>query len=328
LEGEVSQELERRYGRNPSATGPGHRILVPMDAPIQTRALDTTAGAGGIPTILGRPIVDVLRAHAYVTRLGAQVIPDARGGKFALPKRTGTAAISWVGEGVGAAAESHQTLTQQVAFAPHTATAYTDMTWKASLSIPGANDVVAEDLMKALAIAVDNAALQGTGGAVPTGILSMAGIPSVSFGANGAAPTWPLVLSLRQQVARNSGDIGPTGWLTTPDGEWKLRSADRSGGTSSGRFIWEGDAIAGFPAFSTTNLPSNLVSGTSGTVCSALIYGAWESATLTWWGPITVIVNPYQFSASGMVRISAFADMDFNVRWPLAFCICTSMLTT
>jgi HK97 family phage major capsid protein len=327
LEGEVSQELAIRHGENRSASGRGHTILVPMDAPIQTRAFDTTAGAGGIPTILGRPIIDVLRAFAYVTRLGAEVIPDARGGKFALPKRTATAGVTWLGEAAAPPSETHQTITAQVTFSPHKVSAYTDMTWKASRSIPEANDVVIEDLARSLAIAIDNAALQGAGGNSITGILNIAGIPNISFGANGALPTWATVLQLRRQVKSSSADIGPTAWLTTPFGEWELRKTDRSGGTS-GRFIWELDGIAGYPAFATNNLPSNLVTGTSGAVCSALIYGAWGSATLCWWGPITIIVNPYMFSASGAIRISAFADVDFQVRWPESFAICTSMLTT
>jgi HK97 family phage major capsid protein len=327
LEGEVSRELEMRYGADRSVSGQGHTILVPMDAPIQTRAFDTTAGAGGIPTILGRPIIDVLRAFAYVTRLGAEVIPDARGGKFALPKRTATAAVSWLGEPAAPPSETHQTITAQVTFSPNKVSAYTDMTWKASRSIPGANDVVIEDLARALAIAIDNSALQGTGAPNLTGILNIAGIPNISFGANGGVPTWPTVLQLRRQVKSSSADIGPTAWLTTPFGEWALRKTDRSGG-KSGRFIWEIDAIAGFPAFATNNLPSNLTSGTSGAVCSALVYGAWGSATLCFWGPITIIVNPYMFSANGAIRISAFADVDFQVRWPESFAICTSMLTT
>jgi HK97 family phage major capsid protein len=301
--------------------------MVPWDAPIQSRAFDTTAGTGGIPTKLGS-IVDVLRAHAYVTLLGAQVIPDAKGGLFALPKRTGTATISWVGEGSSAGAESHQQLSTQVSFSPKTATAYTDLTMRASVSIPDSENVVADDLMRALGIAIDAACLTGTGGGTqPLGILNYPGVQNISFGANGAAPTWPLVCQMRQKVASASADIGPSAWLTSPNAEYKLRTTDKSG-ANSGRYIWtEENTIAGYPAFSTNNLPSNLVTGSSGPVCSAAIYGAWESATLCLWG-LTVLVNPYQFSVSGAIRISAFADLDWNLRWPESFCFTTSMLTT
>ena len=328
LEGEVSAELEQRYGRNANASGPGHKLLVPWDAPVQTRAFDTTAGGGGITTRLG-PIIDLLRSHALVTMLGAQVVADARGGMFGLPKRTATAQVSWVGEAAAPPAESHQQIAAQVGFSPHTATAYTDLTIRASVSIPDSEAVVVDDLTRALGIEVDRVALNGSGGAQPTGLLNIAGIPNVSFGANGGAPTWAGIVSMRTQVAAASGDIGPTAWLWTLAAEGKLRTTDKSG-ANSGRFIWDDqqNTICGFPAFSSNNLPSNLVTGSSGTVCSAGVYGVWSAATIVFWGPLTLLVNPYTIGLTGCIRISAFADIDVAPRWGAAFCTTTSLLTT
>jgi HK97 family phage major capsid protein len=302
--------------------------MVPWEVEIERRALDTSSGAGGITTKLG-PIIDLLRSHAYVTLLGADVVADARGAKFGLPQRGATAQVSWVGESAAPPAESHQQLATQVGFTPHTATAYTDMSHRASVSIPDSEAVVIDDLTRALGVEIDRVALAGTGGALPTGLLNIAGIPSVSFGANGGAPTWPTIVSMRTQVASASGDVGPTAWLWSPAAEGKLRTTDKSG-ANSGRYLWDDqqNTICGFPAFSTNNLPSNLVSGSSGPVCSAGVYGAFSALTLVFWGPLTLLVNPYLFSINGCVRISAFADIDVAPRWPGAFCITNSMTTT
>jgi HK97 family phage major capsid protein len=331
LEGEVSAELERRYGGGPNGAGPGHKLFLPWDAPvpIQSRAaFDTTAGAGGITTKLG-PIVDVLRSKAYVTALGAEVIADARGGLFALPKRTGSASASWVGESQPAPGESHQQLSTRVSFSPKTVTAFSDVSMQSSVSIPDFEGVIADDLTRTLAIAFDAACLTGAGGATqPLGILNYPGVPNVVMSANGGPPTWPLIGSMRQKVTGASADIGPSGWLASPNAEYKLRTTDKTSG-NSGRYIWtDENAICGFPAFATNQLPSNLVAGSSGPVCSAVVYGAWSNATLVLWGPLTLIVNPFAYSLVGAIRITALMDVDFNLRHPESFVTTTSMTTT
>jgi hypothetical protein len=122
LERETSDELALRYGRQHRSRGAGIRLLAPWDARVrlERRALDTTAGAGGVPTILDPTIVDILRAHTYFGLLGGRIIPDCRGGKFGIVRRTATATVSWVAEGSPPGAESHQTLAQAV-FDPKTA---------------------------------------------------------------------------------------------------------------------------------------------------------------------------------------------------------------
>src|SRR5689334_15108968 len=54
LERETSDEIALRYRRRPQG------VFIPWNAPRESRAFDTTAGAGGIQTTLGTWI-DVLR---------------------------------------------------------------------------------------------------------------------------------------------------------------------------------------------------------------------------------------------------------------------------
>jgi HK97 family phage major capsid protein len=298
--------------------------LIPWDAKVESRALDTTAGSGGITTVLDPSIVDILRAHTYFGLLGGRIIPDCRGGKFGIVRRTGSAAVSWVGEGAGPAAQSNQTL-GQATFTPSTATAYTDMSINASVSIPNSDAVVVEDLTKAIGVEVDRVAMNGSGSGQPLGILKDPTTPIYPWGTNGSAVTWTGICAIRRTVALASGDVGRMGWVMTPAAEYACRTTEKI--ATSGRLIWdETERICGAPAFSTVNLPANGTKGT-GTNLSSGIYGSWDMAALAIWGPLELLINPYQFSVSGYIRISAFMDVDVHVLQPGSFCCFTDLVT-
>src|SRR5262249_22950508 len=107
---------------------------------------------------------------------------------------------------------------------------------------------------------------------------------------------------------------------------YKLRTTEKT--TGSGKFIWdENERVAGAPAYATNQLPSNISKG-SGTNLSAGVFGNWQDAQLVFWGPIEIIVNPYLFSTNGVVRVSAFIDVDFNLRHAGSFCVFNDMATS
>jgi HK97 family phage major capsid protein len=324
LEGEVDAELALRYQRQNRSHGPGRRLLVPWNARVEARALDTTAGVGGITTVLEPTIVDVLRAHTYFGLLGGRIIPDCRAGKFGIVRRNATASVSWVGEGSAPAGQSNQVL-GQAQFSPSTATTYTDMSIRASVSIPNSDAVVAEDLAAALGVEIDRVALNGSGTGQPLGILQDPTTPVYAWGTNGAAPSWLGICTIRRTVALASGDVGRMGWLMTPAAEFALRTTEKT--ATAGRFIWdESERNCGAPAYATVNLPANGTKGT-GTNLSSGIYGSWDMAALALWGPLELLINPYTFSTANVIRISAFLDADVHTLQPGSFCCWTDLVT-
>ncbi|MHC5540284.1 phage major capsid protein, partial [Singulisphaera rosea] len=181
LEGEVSQELAKRYGRNPIG------FFLPWD--VQVRSLDTSTGSGGVTQILS-PVVDVLRAKSLCASLGALVMPDLRGGRFGMPLRTATAALTWTTEGSAPSGSSTPMVDQVVPFEPRTVGAYVDMSVKARVSIPGSDELIINDLLAAVAVEVDRVAFSGLGTTnEPLGIIHNPGVLTQTIGTNGGPPT-------------------------------------------------------------------------------------------------------------------------------------------
>jgi|GEM_PF-6550176 len=159
LEGEVSAEIEKRSGK--AATG----FYIPWDLPVygheQRAAFNTTGGAGMIPTIQGRSIVDILRNKMLMSRLGATVMTDMVG-IFDLPKKTGTGAAYWVTES-GEPTESNPVI-GQIPFSPTTVGTYSDVTRRlVKQSSFSAEQVVRDDLLSVLILEMDRVGFNGSG---------------------------------------------------------------------------------------------------------------------------------------------------------------------
>jgi len=74
-------------------------------------------------------------------------------------------------------------------------------------------------------------------------------------------------------------------------------------------------------------VPSNLTKGT-GTNLSALIFGVWSDLLIGQWSGIDLLVDPYTGSNAATVRVTAFHDCDFAVRYPESFAECNEIITT
>ena len=318
LEREVSDEIARRTGRTPRG------FFVPWD--VEVRALTTTAGAGGIPTILSGTMIDVLRAKMICGMLGAQILPDLRGGKFAMPKKTATVSLGWIAEG-GDAPATAPVIGEQELFEPHTTGAYVDVTQKAIVSIPNIDEVITGDLLSAIANEVDRVALNGLGiDNQPLGLAQNPSVPLIEIGANGGPPTRALLVALEQTVGNANADVGRLAYATTPNGRAKLKLTEKA--TGSGRFLWDdADVVNGYPAAASNQLPSNLVHG-SGTGLSPLIFGNWADLVIGLWGPADILVDPYKFSTIGYTRYRGLQDVDVNLRHGKSFAMVADMDTT
>ena len=75
-------------------------------------------------------------------------------------------------------------------------------------------------------------------------------------------------------------------------------------------------------------VPSNLVKGTSGAICSAAIFGNWADLLIGMWGGLDLQVNPFSLDTKGAVRIVAFQDIDIAVRHVESFSAIQDALTT
>ena len=58
-----------------------------------------------------------------------------------------------------------------------------------------------------------------------------------------------------------------------------------------GRFIWEDNELLGYRALVSTQVPSNLEKGASGTTLSAMIFGNWSQLIIANWGGVDIIID-------------------------------------
>jgi HK97 family phage major capsid protein len=323
IELEVSQELARRSGK------PAQGFYLPLDAPVfrqaETRDLTSSTGAGAVATRTDSArLIDLLRAKSVLGTLGARM-PVVASGNLRLPRRTATAAVSWLAEGASPGAENSQTLDALTA-TPHTAGIYTDCSRALLVSQPMGAGLVIEDLALALAAELDRVGLNGAGASdEPEGIRQNASVVTVAIDANGGAPTWALVCQLEQALGDANADVGSLGLVTTPAARSKLRRTEKASGSG---LIWGDDnRVAGMPALATGSMPADLTKG-SGTALSSLIMGTWSDLMTPVWGAVDVLVDPYKYAAVGAVRISAFLTCDVLVRHAASFQQVSDIVTT
>lgn len=320
LEKEVSDEIAKRSGK--SANG----FFFPTEIAFEKRALDLTAGAGAKATVTDAAnFIELLRDRTVLNALGARILTGLQG-DLSLPKQTAGGSSYWVTEG-NAPTASNATI-GQVGFTPKTVGATTELSRKFILqSSVSAEQFAREDLAAQLAIAIDKAALAGSGtGAEPTGLLNLSSVPTTALGTNGAALTFANLVALETAVANANADLGNLAYVTNSKVRGKLKITDR--GTDTGKYIWADDkTVNGYQTAVTNLMPSNLTKGTSNGVCSAVLFGNWNDLVLGFWGALDITVDPYSSSTTGAVKITALQDCDLKPRHAESFAKIVDALT-
>lgn len=194
---------------------------------------------------------------------------------------------------------------------------------------PDIENLLRRDLVRQIAVAIDAAALNGSGSSNrPTGILNVSGIGSVALGTNGAAPTYAMLPSLEKEISIDNALLGSLAFCTDPKVISKLRTTAKQSSGVEGNFVMNDDGrLAGYRVGVTNSMPSNLTKG-SGSALSALIFGNWSDLLIGEWGAIDLLVDPYTNADSGQVRVVAFSFVDIAVRHAQSFAAVSDIVTT
>ena len=339
LEGEISREIAKRRGKAPAGfympTGSDPEMLelmYPGRSEVR-RDLTTTTGTGGIFLVPELPMIELLRAKMVIRQLGAKFLTNLHG-TFAIPRQSTKSTVYWVAEGVPSTA-SNPTL-DQVPFTPKVAIALTNISreFMAQTSVD-AEQFVKDDLAESMARELDRVAINGSGGTQPQGILQNPTIQTnsagLALGANGGPMTYAAAVAMEALVASYNADRGSLAYLTNPGLRGELKGqpkiAPATGQAGYPIFVYEDGReagvgeINGYPAYVTTNVPSNLTKGTSTGICKAIIYGNFNDLIVGQWEGIDMVVNPYTNQASGAVIISMAMSADVEIRHPESFAI-------
>ena len=110
-------------------------------------------------------------------------------------------------------------------------------------SDPSVETVIQDDITRAIAVAIDAAALAGTGSSnQPTGILATTGIGSVSF-ASAGAPTFAEIVAIESAISADNAMGANMAFVTTPALAGTLKTTTKDSG--SGRFVSEDNSNHG-----------------------------------------------------------------------------------
>ena len=314
FEYEVSEEAALVYGRE------SRGLIVPQN--VLTRASDllvgtNTAGGHTVSTdLLSGSFIDVLTNMMRVVEAGATVLTGLEG-NVAIPRQTGRATTAWLAED-GTATASAQGF-DQVTMSPKTVANRTQISRKMLLqSSIDIEAFVQRDLATGLALAMDSAAINGSGSSnQPTGIMNTSGIGNVDTATNGAALTYDDVVDLVTAVAEDNALTGSLKFLTNAKviGQM-LKTVIDSG---SGKHITDDrGSLLGYELLESNQVPSNLSQGT-GTNLSALLFGNFADLLIGQWSGVDLSVNPYSADDAGAVIVTAFMDVDIAVRHAESF---------
>ena len=253
----------------------------------------------------GGDFIDSLRNSSSVMAAGARML-GGLSGDVKIPKKTAAASAAWIASEGGAATESEMTV-GNVSLAPKTLGAFTDVTRQlliqSSLDVEG---LIRDDLVKAMALAIDKAGLEGTGSSgQPTGILSTSGVNTVTnFAA--ANPTFAEVVTLETAVAEDNALNGNLAYILPASMNGALKTTAKDAG--SGQFVSQGGQINGYNA-----IVSN--QATAGN----LYFGNFDDLLIGMFGGLDIVVDPYTASTTGTVRVVALQSVDVGVRHAESF---------
>lgn len=314
FEREVSEDIAKRLGR--ASLG----IYVPTS--VKTRAQDATVAATAKNLISQEPVtfIDLLRNMAVVLQAGATYMPGCVGNIPFARQITGGSA-TWSGDNPGSATANSDPTTETFTMSPKQLMAVRTYSKQLLVQTGGfADRYVTDDLAAAHALEVDRAAMFGSGSAnQPTGIVNFSGIGAVAGGTNGLAPAWSHLVGLETAINVANALNGGLAYITNAKGRGFLKQTLRSA-TAGSKFIWDDDdTINGYKAISTNQVPSNLVKGTSGTVCSAILFGNWRELLVAEWGALDLVTDPYSQADKGLVRVVSTQLVDINLRHVQSF---------
>jgi HK97 family phage major capsid protein len=289
-----------------------------------TRADTVGVGSSGgylVPTELVS-FIDLLRNRTVAFRLGAYplsgLIHQPGKGNLSIPKLTGAATATWLTTETTQAnsGNSSNQSFSQLGLTPHNVAGYTEISRQLLIqSTPSAEAIVMSDLAAVVAIALDEAAINGPGTAgAPVGILNTAGVQTLSGG--GGSITWNGVTTMEEQLLTSNVPMFSSGWATTPAVAQLLANRQMFSGSSFP--IWQGPLragqINGNAAMSSQQIPS-----------ATLILGDWSQMVIADWGQLEIEVNPYANFQAGLIAVRAIATVDIGLRNAAGFCTAASV---
>lgn len=311
---EASEAAASKLGITPRG------ILIPEDVQraaaseglrraIATRALNvTTAAQGGnivATDLLAGSFVDLLRNRSAIVNAGAFMMGGLVG-NVDIPKQTGAGTAYWLSAETTAVTESTPAI-GQVEMTPKTVGAYTRFT--RNLLLQSSIDVeafVRMELSRILALAIDRAALYGSGSnGEPTGVANQVGVNMPLWP---TTLTWARVVDMETQIEADNADIGSMWWIIPASTKGAMKTTVKESGQAS--YLMEADGTCNGYG----HVLSNQVDA------QEAFFGVWSQLIVGMWGGLDLALDPHSDLLTRQTRVVAYQSCDIAVRHVQAFC--------
>lgn len=315
LEGEIHRELVKGL----PADSPRHGgIMVPMR--LGARTMDTLTAGKGTETVFDQPgeLIEYLRNAAYVIAMGARTLTGLKG-PVPFPRMEGDATVHWVSENPGTDVPDSDLAFGQVVLSPKTMMGNVpfsrQLLSQSTLDIEG---IVRESLGAAHGLAIDRAALHGTGvSGQPMGIYNTADVQTLAIG---GAPAYAKLVEMLGKVGDKNAVMGALGWLTTPILAAKMM-ATLEFSAAGARPIWTGPLdngqVAGYRARATNQVSKTLGAGGNE---HGLVFGNWATVLIGLWSSMELVVDPYSKKKQALIEVTSYQQGDVALRHPESIC--------
>lgn len=303
FEFEISDEIAKKTGRDSAG----------LWMPTSIRAYDITdaASAGAMTFTQGGEFIDFLRNKATVAGLGASVV--SLNAKTSLPRATSDLSAQWIAEDGSGATYNSQSF-EQMTLSPKKLATYTGVTREAlTVASLDVENLIRTNIYNSFTVAFDKAAIQGTGGSQPTGLLNTTGLVSGTL--TSAPLTYAAAIDLFGTVAGANADQGNLAYLTTPAIKARAMATIKSGST------------ADFIINDAQNLSLFNVAHSNNVTAGTFIFGDWSSLVLAEFGAIEIVVDPYTSKHKGIVEVGATMLGDIGVKTVRSFAILKGLTT-
>lgn len=312
IEAEVNQEARSQY--KASGLEIAGDFIVPTFLRGQTATGQTTAagdqGGVGVPTELGGLVADLWEKN-FLSQIGATRFSNLSGNQdFPVQISKPTAQERTEIQ----AADADEVLFTKISMTPNRRAAMIPISRQ--LILQSSFDVqsfVTEQIRFALDKKLNQDAVTAILAAITGGNGNL-----LAAGTNGAAPTYAHMVALETQAAANNHEGAVLKHLTNPKVRGKLKLTEQFSGTS-GVPVFKDSKINDYDAVITNLIPSNLVKGSSGSTCSAHIFGDFSYLYVGMWGGVGFKVDDLTLAANDQVRIIANMYWDVEVARAAAF---------
>lgn len=315
---EASNAIAKMLGREltTSMFVPVEVQEMPLDLSGARRSMATQPGSKGgyFVNVENMGFIDILRNRSVALAMGARSLSGLVGNGTML-KQSGKPTITWQsGDGVSVTA-GDQSL-GQLSLSPKTVIAVTDVSEQLlRQSSPSAEQFIMADLASDIAIdGVDNAVINGTGGAQPLGIKN---VPGITTGQDAASATYAKILAFVSTAGAANAIKSNPGFVANTAGAAVLMQKQRF--TSTDTPLWTGNMMdgecVGFRAMSSEQLAAN-----------NLIFGSWGEVVIADWGVLELALDHSgtRFNQA-QVGIRAMWMVDVLIRYPQAFVVSVNL---